>query len=49
MFSMSNPVQLVEGTDFYKEKVKLFDNVVGFTKFSEYLIVAEVRYPFYCS
>ncbi|KAI0041822.1 Oligoxyloglucan reducing end-specific cellobiohydrolase [Auriscalpium vulgare] len=37
----SNPLQLYGGADFYKKKTKLFDSVVGFTKFSEYLIVAE--------
>ncbi|KAF8523369.1 Oligoxyloglucan reducing end-specific cellobiohydrolase [Hysterangium stoloniferum] len=42
-FKQSNPVELWEGSHFYKEKTKLFDNVVGFTKFSEYLIVAELR------
>ena len=34
---------LVSGCDFFKKKVKIFDEVVGFAKFSEYLIVAEVR------
>jgi Sortilin, neurotensin receptor 3, len=38
-----NPLQLVSGRDFFKKKDKLFDEVVGFAKFSEYLIVAEVR------
>lgn len=42
LFGPQYPLELWEGTDFYKNKVKLFDNVVGFTKFSEYLIVAEV-------
>jgi hypothetical protein len=41
-FGPSNPAELWEGTRFYKEKNKLFNNIVGFTKFSEYLIVAEV-------
>ncbi|GJJ15988.1 hypothetical protein Clacol_010267 [Clathrus columnatus] len=40
-FGAANPLELWEGSDFYKNKVKLFDNIVGFTKFSEYLIVAE--------
>ena len=39
----TNPMQLVSGRDFYANKVKLFDEIVGFAKFSEYLIVAEVR------
>jgi len=38
-----NPLQLVSGSNFFTKKVKIFDEVVGFTKFSEYLIVAEVR------
>ncbi|KAI0248766.1 Oligoxyloglucan reducing end-specific cellobiohydrolase [Lactifluus subvellereus] len=37
----TNPLQLVSGRDFYNKKAKLFDDVVGFAKFSEYLIVAE--------
>jgi len=39
----TNPMQLVSGRDFYKKQKKMFDDVVGFAKFSEYLIVAEVR------
>jgi Sortilin, neurotensin receptor 3, len=39
----SNPLQLVSGRDFFSKKDKLFDEIVGFTTFSEYLIVAEVR------
>jgi hypothetical protein len=39
----TNPMQLVSGRDFFNKKVKVFDEIVGFTKFSEYLIVAEVR------
>ncbi|KDQ61974.1 hypothetical protein JAAARDRAFT_76825 [Jaapia argillacea MUCL 33604] len=35
------PLELVGGTDFFAKKRKLFDHVVGFAKFSEYLIVAE--------
>ncbi|KAG2143753.1 uncharacterized protein EDB93DRAFT_1321681 [Suillus bovinus] len=40
-FGRENALQLVSGTDFYATKTKLFDHVVGFTKFSEFLIVAE--------
>ncbi|TFY78544.1 hypothetical protein EWM64_g5467 [Hericium alpestre] len=40
-FSRENPLQLIGGTDFFNKKTKLFDHVVGFTKFSEYLIVAQ--------
>lgn len=37
-----NALQLVAGANFFRDKRKLFDNVVGFTKFSEYLLVAQV-------
>jgi hypothetical protein len=40
-FQSDNPLELVSGTNFFKTKKKLFDYVVGFAKFSEYLIVAE--------
>ncbi|KAG2141838.1 hypothetical protein DEU56DRAFT_267583 [Suillus clintonianus] len=40
-FGKDNALQLVSGTDYYTKKTKLFDHVVGFTKFSEFLIVAE--------
>lgn len=40
-----NPLEFVEGGDFFRNKRKMFDNVVGFAKFSEYLLVAEVSYP----
>jgi hypothetical protein len=40
----TNPLQLVSGRDFFNKKDKLFDEIVGFAKFSEYLIVAEVRH-----
>ncbi|TDL26564.1 signal sequence binding protein [Rickenella mellea] len=42
-FRGENPLELVEGTDFYRKKQKLFDRVVGFAKFSEFLIVAEYQ------
>ena len=41
-FQENNPLQLIGGTSYYSTKTKLFEYVVGFTKFSEYLIVAEV-------
>lgn len=42
-FAMLNvPMELIGGTHFYEKKTKLFDRVVGFAKFSEFLIVAEV-------
>jgi len=40
-----NPLQLVGGTNYFQKQTKLFDQVVGFAKFSEYLVVAEVSYP----
>lgn len=41
LFGKENPLQFVSGNDYYGKKKKLFDHIVGFTKFSEYLIVAE--------
>lgn len=40
--SNSNALQLVGGSQFFSKKQVLFDRVVGFAKFSEFLIVAEV-------
>ncbi|PFH50972.1 hypothetical protein AMATHDRAFT_60180 [Amanita thiersii Skay4041] len=37
-----NPLELVAGTNYYSKKRKIFDHVVGFAKFSEYLVVAEL-------
>ncbi|KAG8983213.1 vacuolar protein sorting/targeting protein PEP1, partial [Tulasnella sp. 427] len=37
-----NPLQLVMGKEFYSKKTVLFNNVVGFARFSEYLLVAEI-------
>jgi hypothetical protein len=45
LFFMNNPMELVGGTNFFQKKTKLFDQVVGFAKFSEFLVVAEVRLP----
>ncbi|KZT39018.1 vacuolar protein sorting/targeting protein 10 [Sistotremastrum suecicum HHB10207 ss-3] len=42
-FGNSNPLQLVTGSPFYGKKTTLFNQVVGFAKFSEYLIVAEYQ------
>lgn len=42
-FQGDNPLALVEGQAFFTKKKKLFDQVVGFAKFSEFLVVAEVR------
>lgn len=44
-FGLDNALELWGGSDFYAKKTKLFDHVVGFAKFSEYFIVAEVRFP----
>ncbi|KAL0954074.1 hypothetical protein HGRIS_005224 [Hohenbuehelia grisea] len=40
--SSTNTLQLVGGNQFYRQKTKLFDQVVGFAKFSEFLVVAEL-------
>ncbi|KAG2146361.1 hypothetical protein DEU56DRAFT_971534 [Suillus clintonianus] len=40
-FGKENALQLVSVTNFFMTKTKLFDHVVGFTKRSEFLIVAE--------
>lgn len=42
LFGRENPLELVSGTQYFKNQKKLFGHVVGFTKFSEYLVVAEV-------
>jgi hypothetical protein len=44
-FQVDNPLELIEGTNYYSKKKQLFSHVVGFAKFSEFLIVAEVREP----
>ena len=41
---MPNAVMLVEGSPYYQNKKVLFGNVVGFTKFAEYMLVAEVGF-----
>ncbi|KXN90322.1 Vacuolar protein sorting/targeting protein 10 [Leucoagaricus sp. SymC.cos] len=41
-FAPGNPLELVAGGQYYERKKKLFNNVVGFAKFSEYLVVAEL-------
>lgn len=38
-----NPIQLIAGKNYYSKKIKLFDTIVGFATFSEYLIVAELN------
>lgn len=42
MLEARSPMELVVGSNFYDKKSKLFDWVVGFAKFSEFLVVAEV-------
>ncbi|KAI0685232.1 Oligoxyloglucan reducing end-specific cellobiohydrolase [Cytidiella melzeri] len=42
-FQNDNPLELIGGTDFYNKRTKLFNHVVGFAKFSEFLIVAEYQ------
>ncbi|KAJ7259099.1 hypothetical protein B0H12DRAFT_1070032 [Mycena haematopus] len=37
-----NPLALVEGPEYFKTHKKIFDQVVGFAKFSEFLVVAEI-------
>ncbi|KAG8759479.1 vacuolar protein sorting/targeting protein PEP1 [Serendipita sp. 396] len=41
-FGFANPLELIYGSDFYKKKEKLFDQIVGFATFSEFLLVAEL-------
>lgn len=41
-FTTGNPLQLIAGGDYYANKQKLFENVVGFATFEEYMVVAEV-------
>ncbi|PWN53321.1 Oligoxyloglucan reducing end-specific cellobiohydrolase [Violaceomyces palustris] len=41
-FGVNNQLQLISGGNYYKQKTKLFDNVVGFATFEEYLVVAEL-------
>lgn len=42
-FGPRNPLELILGREFYTKKEKLFNQVVGFATFSEYLLVAEVE------
>jgi hypothetical protein len=39
-----NPIEFIAGQGYYSKKIKLFDSVVGFASFSEYLLVAQVGY-----
>lgn len=44
-FSGNNKLELVVGSNYYQNRRTMFDTVVGFAKFSEYLVVAEVSFP----
>ncbi|KAF8174213.1 vacuolar protein sorting/targeting protein 10 [Pholiota molesta] len=37
-----NPMELIVGSNFYADKRKMFESVVGFAKFSEFFVVAEM-------
>jgi len=37
-----NPLQMIEGRNFYSEKKKLFDSIVGFATFEEFMVVAQI-------
>lgn len=41
-FGSANPLELVIGNKYYTQKHKLFNQIVGYTTFSEYLLVAEL-------
>lgn len=47
-FGGINPLELVAGRNYFEKATRrrLFENVVGFTKFSEFLVVAEVYLAF---
>lgn len=38
-----NPLEFIAGRNYYRNKQKLFDNVVGSATFAEYLVVAELE------
>lgn len=39
----SNPLRLVLGKNFYGDKTTLFDSIVGFATFEEYMVVAQIN------
>lgn len=45
VYQNNNPLQLVAGEFFYTKKKTLFEQIVGFATFEEYMVVAEVRSP----
>ncbi|KAJ7186706.1 vacuolar protein sorting/targeting protein 10 [Mycena filopes] len=44
-FQADNPLSLIAGSKYFTKQEKLFDQVVGFAKFSEFLVVAELLPP----
>lgn len=44
VYADHNPLQLVSGEYFYTHKTVLFEEIVGFATFEEYMVVAEVRF-----
>lgn len=42
IFNMGNPLELVVGRNYYTDKTKLFNQIVGYATFSEFLLVAEI-------
>ncbi|KAJ7019632.1 vacuolar protein sorting/targeting protein 10 [Mycena alexandri] len=44
-FQLNNPLALIEGSSYFTKKKKMFDQIVGFGRFSEFLIVAELLPP----
>ena len=41
-FATGNQLQLISGGNYYSKKTILFDNIVGFATFEEYMVVAEM-------
>jgi hypothetical protein len=39
---VNNPLQMIEGRNFYSEKKKIFDSIVGFATFEEFMVVAQI-------
>ncbi|CDS81921.1 related to VPS10 domain-containing receptor SorCS1 precursor [Sporisorium scitamineum] len=40
-FTAANRLQLIRGDDFYRKRTRVFDAIVGFAVFEQYLVVAE--------
>jgi hypothetical protein len=45
LFTWETPIELISGIKYIGKQSNLFSQVVGFTKFSEYMVVAEVIFP----